>query len=260
MTEWWRPRPAKGATFLHWHVGPLELWARRLADEWQVATTRDPAREERVLVDAVDQPPEAAEWKRYAADPGENHFRLTPVAPDRPLIVRPEDTLVIPPGRNVLLFVSVPLWVQIQVGDPVPTHLDEYPTLILTNTWFGTLTEGGLCYGLRTRAKRSVDEVNVRPARALCPLRLRNASDGPLEFQRLCLRSQHLCIYRGSRHLWTNAASVTYRGELELSSVIFERKPPEFERAATLLAEAREPIARSFIAKTFDNLRALTHI
>jgi hypothetical protein len=113
---------------------------------------------------------------------------------------------------------------------------------------------------MRTTAKRRLEELNVRPYRAVCPFEVRNASKQPFEVQRLCLRAQYLTVYSGDPHLWTNPGRVTYRGENEWSRTVYAKNPPEVAANAPPVGVPRPPPDKGLLTRSFEGLKAFVDI
>lgn len=254
--EIWQPRATQAEETLHWCVGPLDLWVKQTTEEWLVAFSH--GEENRGVAVDTKAPPDDIDWRRWAANFSTPRVKLSPWLPDRSVIVRPASPLQILPGHEARFFVGVPLWVQLSVlsGARKSAPICEVNVLQLSNSWFGTPTEGELCYALRTRAKRTLPELTPVPHRAVCSLLLRNDSENTLDFQRLCLRTRDLNVFEGNQHLWTNDGKVVFKGEESLSEVTYGKGPPPFDGASALLTAARDKPERSLLAKTFDNLKA----
>lgn len=244
---------------MHWRIGPLDLWVRQVEAEWRVAAAR--AEEERLAQVDDAEPQSAVEWRRWASAQEGSTLRAVPRLPDRSVVVRPGAPLQILPGCEARFFVGIPVWVGVFAphGGNGDVLICEEHTLQLSKSWFGTPVEGELCYALKTRAKRLLDELDPSSHRVVCPLLLRNEARDTLDFQRLCLRARHLNVYQGSRHLWTNEGMVTFRGDAALAHVTYGEGPPPFDGAGALLSEARDRPERGFVSRTFDNLKAFAH-
>lgn len=254
----WEPQPSETGQTVHWRIGPLDMWVRHVEGEWHVGVSHG-ADDRPPVVDAAE-PEEDLAWRRWAAEIVDPLLKAAPVLPDRSVIVRPAVPLQILPGQEARFFVGVPVLVRISVAGK---HTDELvmceePTTQLTKSWFGTPIEGEPCYALRTRARSSLDEITPAADRAVCPLMLRNESGDTLDFERLCLRARHLSVYRGSRHIWTSEGKITFKGEDSLTHVTYGDGPPAFDDAAELLSPARDVPGRSFVSKTFDNLKSFS--
>ena len=129
------------------------------------------------------------------------------------------------------------------------------PTVPLSNSWFGSFTEGELCYALKTTAKLDRKDLLLHAHRAIFPLEIRNTSNETLNFERLCLRAQYLNIFQGKLRLWTSKGRVSYRGEENWSRIVYARSAPEFDQASSLLGSARETMQRGAILNTFDSFK-----
>jgi hypothetical protein len=240
-------------------VGPLSLWLRRSDDEIHIAPDRadvdadladcEPLAEAPVP-DGVDP-----DWARWVVGEGADSLRLAPALPDRAVVVRPESTLTLPTGREALFLVSIPVWVRVSISGDAGLDLCEHPTTVLSNIWFGDPMSGELCYSLRTRARRGVEDSPPRGHRAICPVRIRNDAPKPLEVERFCVRVQHLRIYAGQR-LWTSEVRVRFRGEEQASEVHYAPEAPSLEPVGGVVGDAREPVAPdSLLKKTLGGLR-----
>ncbi len=216
-----------GAT-RHWQVGPCKLWVRRLPDEWQTYVERDPD-SPHVEVWAVDDPgPGEATWTRFAAVRDDHQVEVRPQLPERPVIVRPETSFLFPGGSDLTFYVSIPLHLGIFTGPGGERSLGEVPTVILSNSFFGEPTTGQLGFALKTTARRDPADLRQQPHLAACPVHVRNPTGVTMAFERLCLYTRHLAIYKGSNRLWTSLAEVTYRGPTEPQQLKYpDRTGPE---------------------------------
>ena len=241
-------------------IGPLHLWVRREGDEWHVASEREPSDVvspgESGSAAAASRSSEGQDWRRWVVGDQTSMLLLKPAMPDRPVVVRPEHPVRLPSMQRATFYVSIPIWVQVTVGDG-RVVLCEEPTLLLSNIWFGDYAAGELCYSLKTRARRNVDAQGDRPARVLCPVNVMNSSKTELNFLRLCIRVGHLRILNRNDRLWTPHVNVTFRGEDEASRIDYGTGTPEqtAQDVGTLLAEPRSPLESSILQRSFRNLR-----
>ena len=256
----WATVPVETGAYRYWQVGPLQLWLGRDRYEWFLATSREEDAD-RVVTETCDAAPEESEWRRWAADPQrESSARLQPVLPEKPLIVRPESVLGLLPGAEAVFFVGIPVWTRLSVGERETVVLVEQPTVDLSKSWFGTPAEGELCFALKTRARRALDDASPASYRAVCPVRIQNVSTSTLDFVRLCLRCGPLEVFRGSGRLWANELQVQFRGGELPSRVVPREGPPEQAGQAECVGPRREPLQKGVFAKTFDNLRTFTSL
>lgn len=240
-----------------WEAGTLRAWALRTQHEWRIATSRQ--EEKTAIHTSADEPlPESPAWKRWAFSEEADKIGAEPAMPDKPLVVRPDSPLRIPPGNEVVFFVSVPVWLRFFAGSGRNrTFLTEEPSVVLSKTWFGEPTMGELCYALKTSASRSLEGIKTGDHRCVCPLLLRNDSEAELPFQKLCIRTLFVNIYQGASRLWSEEIRISFRGKDQGSEVSFGSAAPKFEETGERIGDAREIAPKSFIRRSFDTLLML---
>jgi hypothetical protein len=257
----WDPFPIKtGGGVVYASLGPLELWIRRFSEDWYVAHRRAEP-EVRACAPKTLLPTKAHEelpWSRWVSSEPAEQIRLVPALPDRPVVVRPKFPLKVPTGESVLIYVNIPMWVRVTIGKSFDQILSEIPSIVLSNTWFGEPTAGELCYALKTKALRDLDELSNHPFMVTCPVSVENQAPTDLDFQRICIRVEHLHVYRGARRLWTNQVEVLFKGEDFTSQINVLKYAPKLEGTSERLCAAREPVERSLLEKSFSFLRSLT--
>lgn len=260
LDDLWKPVRIPVGSCAQWQVGPLEIWAERTEKDWRVTSRRDLVQEDRQNIFHEATPPHDMEWRRWVAEENQTQVQLAAVMPDRPTLARPESPVTMLPGQSAQFFIGVPLWVQLRVGARAESMLCELPTVVLSNSWFGTPQEGELCYAMRTTAKRQINELHLRPYRAVCPFEVRNASRQSLEIQRLCLRTQYLTVYLGRQHLWTNPGRVTHRGENEWSRAVYAKNPPDAAENPYPIGTPRHPPEKGILTRSFEGLKAFVEV
>jgi len=263
IQDLWQRRELGVGETLQYDIGPLRMWIRFAEHDWYIADQfRNDGRTiyafER-LTSEQNRMPEV-EWRRWTSSRASLHVRLSPLLPDRPLVVKPEAEIRIPAGNRALFFVSIPIWVRVSVGYPEEIALAEIPTSILSNSWFGTVTQGELCYSLRTRATREIDMSETMLHRVTCPVHIYNNSATELDFIRLAVHGEFLRLYEGTNRLYTNHVKVTFRGEEHLSQIELSKAAPDIEPGCRLIQHSRVPADQSFMQRTFQVLRSLTGV
>ncbi len=256
----WAPIPMGGDTAVTRRIGPLQVWVSRWQDECRVAIRRDE-------VDAFDErvppadKPDDIEWHRWIGSvEATAACTLTPVLPPRPVVVKPAMPLQVLPGERLDLFVSIPVWVRISLKDESSrktVDLLEEPTVVLSNSWFGLPVDGELCYALKTRARRRLEDLRPDLHRAVCPLTIRNETTKTFGFDRLCVRLQYLSLFVGDTHLWTNHGTLVYRGDAHTGGVKFDSGPPALDQASQLLSGPREKTQRGGVQRAFDSIMTM---
>jgi hypothetical protein len=233
-------------------LGALSVYWKIREGDWILGMNRGEAEDEISAFSWLEgDAPESTNWRRAGSVEDLPFLEALPAFPNRPVVVRPEFSYTILPGERVHIFVGVPL--SITIRDPKGLVLFEEPIYPLSNTWFGSPTDGELCYAMRTLAKREGENLDFGPSRIICPVRIRNQSKEKLIFERLCLRVQFLNIYESEgKGLWANESSVIVRSDEAWSRVAYARKAPVILKKPKLLVHGKED------AKGTHLLRALT--
>lgn len=200
-------------------------------------------------------PGDAGEWSRWAAPGRTGELDIGPLPPDRPLVLRPEKPFHLLPGASARIYVRVPVWVQVRVAGATGPLLYEIPSMVLSDTWWGTFTEGELCYWLPINARRTAPQETILPDRIVCPVELLNQAKEDLPVEKILLPSQHLTVFAGQECLWSDEVKVRHRGDEGGSVVEMTGRPPAEAGDARLLASPRTTAARSFTARTFARIR-----
>lgn len=251
LFDWGRHRiPSHGAFSAS--LGTLTLHVEYRDEEIWVACHEVPEDESAPAPD----PPDTT-WSRWAADERPEELDIHPVLPDRSLVLRPENPFSLLPGARARVYVRLPLWVRVSLPGSGNAVLVEAPSRVLSDSWWGSPTEGKLCYWLDITARRSVGRELFRPDRIICPLHLRNDAPEDLPVEKLLLRTEHLSVFRGQASLWADEVRVRYRGEEEDSEVDVTGRPPPDAPGAPRLTHPRMPMVRGFRARTFERLRSL---
>jgi len=152
--EWWGRRRVPVGSSGRWRIGPLTLWIQRLDGEWRIAhdssgDPQDVSLQEELPADAGDLLLMDG-VTRYVVAGKSEEIVLSAALADRAVVTSSEKPLGVPPGEQVSVYVSSPLWVRIETGRPAKL-LCELPTFRPSDTWFGPNTiDGELCYASRT--------------------------------------------------------------------------------------------------------------
>lgn len=231
-------------------LGTLRLVVRRTAEEVWVQAQRTPHLQE----------PDDGDWQRWSAA-AESGVAIRPAMPDRLLVVSHEHSYHLPPKREAKVYVRIPLFVQVvlQPGRHEQVLVDV-PSVVLSDTWWGTLEEGELGYWLTTKARAALTEDLFLPHFGVCPLCLTNDSGDALPVQRFALQVVHLSLFSDGRKTWTDQVRVRYEGSPDGSEIRFGEEPPDEAAGARLLAGPRVSAARGIHMRTFDRLRSLSNL
>lgn len=249
-----RPLPAAGET-ARVSVGPVTLWIRRVKNEVRLTSHH---REDGPLPSG-GQPPEDADWSRWALREGVDHaLRLSPALPDRMLVVKMEQPFTLLSRAEARIYTRVGAWLRVEaVGGHGTYRLAEIPTERLSDTWWGDFLHGETAYWLTTKARRELSDDLFEPWLIMCTLQLSNGSPDDLPVEKLGLRVEHLSVFEDAGRLWAEETVVAYRGEDEGSDIRMDDRPPREAEGASEITPARTQ-SRGFRVRTFARLKALS--
>ncbi len=229
-------------------AGPMTLWVRRAENEWHVFSRREPCVTRGFSFQRCDNPPENAEWARWAAEIKTGDVRLVPAMPDRPVIVSPDVEVVIPRKCSALFLVGIPPWIRVEVGPEPRLVVFDSPSAMLANTWFGDQMQGTLCYSLRHAPQRSPDRLSA--GRAICPVQFTNETDKDLKFEKLCLNTDGLGVYEGEGRLWTDTVELAFREGNRPCDATCAGQAPAMAGTVRKLCEPRNPGKKQIIGQS----------
>ena len=196
-------------------------------------------------------------WQRWTLKNKENVIRILPALPDRPVVVKPENKFTLLKNSEAKIYVRVPLWIRIELGQKSFQNLFEIPTVILSNTWFGNFFEGELSYWISSGAKRDFSIDKDKSYLAICPIKLVNKANEDLSVEKIGLRVVNLNLYKDGNQIWSDQTKVIFTGSLEQSEIEVAGKAPQEAPNSKLIMKARQEHKNSFSAKTFSSLKEL---
>ncbi len=256
LEPWWTPRRVAVGHGLELDLGTLKLRLGHGPDEWRIdydylAEEAAPAKAR--IKGRRSLPPEFKE--RYVIGGDSSRLNLTPLLADRNVVIRPRQPVFLLSGQEVTLYLSTPVWIQMEVGEP-GTLLRELPVQRLSDTWFGPSTrEGEICYAGRTQARHHIDELPRRPHRAITPLHIHNKASTPLPLEKFSLPVPMLSLYGSADgSLWPQRLTLTREDQSDLAAVRIDRRPPDYADEIKLLAKPRQDPGRSGLVRAFSLL------
>lgn len=236
-------------------IGPLTLWIKRVENEVWMAHAQTAEGEL-----PPSEPPEDGKWSRWALRDVATHLRVTPVLPDRPLVVKPEHPFTLLRRASARIYMRIPAWIRVEAVEEESGRtsvLTEIPTVHLSDTWWGDFLDGELAFWLSTSGRRQLTPELFQTHLVMSAVQLDNLSTDDLQVEKLSLRVEHLSIYEKDGWLWAEEVRVGYHGEDEGSEIHMDDEPPREAAGARELSPARAQ-KRSFRTRTFARLKALS--
>ncbi|MEX0680177.1 MAG: hypothetical protein WD097_02255 [Balneolales bacterium] len=234
-------------------IGPLTIFFKKIFNDIWITSSRDES-----LTGEPAELPAETDWIRTALPEEFRDFELTPVFPDRPVVVNSEFAYRVIKGARSRVYCRIPVFVRITPLNMPELIVAEIPTIILSNTWFGIFTEGELAYALSSTARRVLQKELFEPHLVVCPIEIQNQSDQELRFEKICLRVDRLSIYIKAHEMWADQTLITHHGKEGYSDIEMKGSiPVEAKKGGKLLTRPRTPIKKSFTVRTFKLLREI---
>ena len=251
----WEPFLIVEDTLVTKTIGDLNLWCRLVEKKIQIAHSH---KTENAGIRDLEFLPAGTVWSRWSLAFETPVIKLVPMFPDRPLVVKPEESFRLVKDVQTRINARVPIWVGIDVvqGDST-VRLVEIPTAVLSKTWFGTFTEGEACYWISSGLRNKIEPDPLRPFQAICPIQLVNSSDEELLIEKICLRVVNLALFFDGDQLWSDETRIVFKGKDEISDISVSAKPPSEAPDAVRMMEPRSPMKKGFTAQTFATLKDL---
>lgn len=232
------------------------MWVRRTGRDWVFAT--------RLGGDSQPEFPQDVDRRRYVAANSNGRLRLAPVMPDRPVVGSADTPFSLGPGVEARFYARIPVWVRATVGDDDRAILFESATRTLSNTWFGGVMTGRLCYSLDTKLVFLRSDLGPGEDIAVCSVRFRNQSRTPFSAGKIAIFADLVGVYKrepsvsGEPQLWTNQAWVTVLGPEQLNLSVSDDLPlPKAELRR--LSEARVHAGENILRKGLILLRTISN-
>ncbi|PRQ04299.1 hypothetical protein ENSA5_08650 [Enhygromyxa salina] len=238
-----------------WTLGAFELLAHRRELEWQLAArwADDPLSTALATGPASPEAFEACTWSIRASNAKTiPALELRARAADRPVIARPDTTLVIPPRAHASIFLGSAAWIELLLDEALVASL---PSWRLSDTWFGrTTSDGTLCYASRTRARTSLPDVPVLPASLLTRATIFNGSERAFTVERIGIPMPSMSVFADdSGRVWTEEIRVDVESSGSSRTRVADAPGDGAERFERI-AEPRTPPDAGGLVRAFSAL------
>lgn len=250
----WDEHVTQNQVLYGWEVGDLRFWCRWHDSEVWLAYEHKSTRR----VKSSEEGPDDSLWTRWVVKEASQNIIIEPQFPESSVVVKPENSFNLLPDAEARIYVRVPLWIKIKLPGKKKQEFDSWPTVVMSNTWFGDFMEGELCHWLSSHARRSFDSSTYKPHQIVCPVQIRNISQDELLVEKICIRVTTLAIYQHEGVLWANESKIFYRGKEDVSKIQVTQGPPVEAKGGERLAAPQESIQKNFVARTFTNLKSLS--
>jgi hypothetical protein len=252
----WSPVEIGDRQCAAWRFSPHSFYVERVENQWHVLSLPETGGAE----DITDSPacsffqniekPESTAWRHFLLHE-HRPLQAIPAMPDRPIVIRSDRPLTLLPGESALFYLHIPVFFKLTALGSRRSTVCEEPIEVMCKTWFGDPLTGEICYSLATRLHQTLHSVPFSGFEAVCPLFISNESDTGLAFSKICLHTEAVAVYKGSR-LWTNQISVVFKGSEQTTQIQIDRNAPAYENALELVCEAREQTESRLTRRSFS--------
>ncbi|MBF0430441.1 MAG: DUF432 domain-containing protein [Fibrobacteria bacterium] len=258
MTNTWKKHNIKDGFCYTIEAGFLKLWLYKTKNELHTFSEHKSSEPREFIWSEIDDRISDLEWVRCIISQSSDSIAFTPTLPDRALVVRPEFAMKIPAGVSKDFHIGIPIWLKIMSADD--KLILEIPSEILSNTWFGPMETGELCYALKSSILSQDEPLKPFLHKAICPVQISNESGEDLVLQRICLQVKNLAVYQGQNRLWTNKIHISYQGNEKNSKIKIEGPPLNKTEEMQLLTEPKEVADQNFVRRTFSSFKEIVGV
>lgn len=272
--RWWGSLSLEPGQAGRWRAGPSTVYAARSRTDWRLWHQQDgdpyaPVGQWPRRVDAAELP-DGVPQVRFSFAESPDSILVSPRLAPRPVVIRPDTSLAVPPGERVTIYISTPTWMSLTVqgsgskrrgGDGKQVLLADLPTHRPSDTWFGPSTrEGELCYAVRTAGRLVFADLPLRPHRAVTPMTIQNDADDLLQVQRVQVPVPQLALYvDGNGRLLTDGVLFRRQTGGDFAELRIERQTPGASQGAAVtevekLAAPRTPVTGNIVMRAFSRL------
>ncbi|MBF0196247.1 MAG: DUF432 domain-containing protein [Planctomycetes bacterium] len=241
MKNFWEAKDVGDNTDFSWEIGQLKLLLKGKETEWSI----------KHILDNKDD----NLWERWIGTNNVKQVSLRPIMPDLPLVVKSSSPVVIIPNSEIQIYISIPLFVKLELSNNSIEGINEYATIPLSQTWFGDAMVGSHAYSLKTEIYETLNEITSENNQVICPILVKNITKKPFRFERLCLHVEHLSIYEMEQKLYADSLKVSYRGEEGFSKIEYSPGIDDFSKKLKLIEKSRNPIQKSIFKRSFSEFQ-----
>jgi hypothetical protein len=247
QNTWWGRQSIETGRTDYWQIGPLDLWLEHLPHQWRLQWKHDPdwlLPNTRSLKGILPETiPFGLSPIHCAFNESSDDVILSPLLADRPVVTRLKSPLYVLPGENVTLFAVSPLWIRLEMAQPLKL-LHEIPVYRLSDTWFGPVLATGtqaLCYASSAPAFIDPGEVPHRLHCAITSVTVRNLGASSLLIDRIAVPAPRLSLFYSPRTgFWTNALTLERAEGSEMAALKLDRQPPAVASPAQFVSGPRQ--------------------
>jgi hypothetical protein len=208
---WWGSFSVAEEQSRYAKIGNVVLCIDHFNEQWNIASYRDEKKQQS---------------KTIAAHIMQGEIVLKPALPNRALLFKLERPLFLPAKSNMNLYTSTPVFIRVEIGTP-PIPLEEIPSEILCETWFGDTTlDGEICFAASTFASPRLEELARDVTHVITPIAVVNHSNENVLLKQVQIPCPTLSVFNDSQNrLWTEQLNLNFEHDGEEDTLIINGPP-----------------------------------
>lgn len=229
--KWWGDITFEIDDIKVWNIGDRRIAIQRFEKEWLIwnaETSSESASQISLKSLKTSNTLADVPYSRHLFKQTHEILHISPSLADRSIVARPASKLNIPPGEQIELYVSTPLWFTVK---PKSKSVDiaDIPFWRPSDSWFGPTTmDGELCYAKYTDAKISLTKLEKRSHRAITPVLIKNEHREMLSIERINLPAPFLTLYADKeQQFWSDKIEITHHSDTQKAGLRLRNHPPE---------------------------------
>ncbi|MGQ8338172.1 DUF432 domain-containing protein [Sunxiuqinia sp. A32] len=231
---------------------------KRISNGWKITEIQKNEMNSSIKFDSISDFPEDEKCNVFQTGRSEQ-IHLLPALPVKPIVFKTKSQIKISPKQSIRLFLKVPCNVQLYYSQADSDHLmAEHELVRLSDTWFGEADNGEVAFAIGDFYSLQLDSTKTTAFEAICPVKINNNSNVPLELQRFLVHVESLNIYRKSNQLITNLVSIDFKGPDQISNILYSTEKNIHGENPVLIAHARNAGSKNILGKSFHFIKHFT--
>lgn len=258
--KWWGQFEIPVDTSANWQIESLKFAIHHLENEWQISYQNESLNDSLLGLlnfSSGDLEQESyAKSTRHVFRKSSSVLELKPQLADRTVVTRPSTPISLAPGEEVTIYISTPLWIQFEMAGKRDSIIEEFPINRPSDTWFGPSTRvGELCYASQTSGRINLDNLPLRPSRAITPLNVINHAEDKLLLDRIALPVPLLSLFATPEGLlWTQPATLIREDDGDMAELKLGKDAPKVAKDAVRINNPRQLPEKGMLVRAFSSI------
>ena len=238
--------------------GQALVFIKRLTYGWMISDEKNDEIRDQLAFKVCDS--FTANGKEIVHQTGRSDIlHVLPSLPIKPVVLRNNKTIIVSPKQSIKLYLAIPINIQFYFSQIDEDHLmTEIALENLSDTWFGDSDIGEPAYSIGQQYALLPEELELKNYEAICPVKITNNSNHPLELERLIIRVENLLIYLKNERLMTSQVTIDFKGPDQISNIHFSTDKKIHGEHPVIVAKQRSTGTKTILGKSFHFIKHFT--